>query len=99
LISSGASQIAMMYFLLAALIVAAAAAWTDGRTGHIPNGLTVGTLDIALVAHLAGGWKQGGVGAGFADLGWSFGGALFCTIVPGFMYWRGAIGGGDLKLF
>ena len=26
-------------------------------------------------------------------------GALLCILVPAFMYWRGAIGGGDLKLF
>jgi prepilin peptidase CpaA len=89
----------MTYFLLAALVVAGAAAWTDARTGHIPNRLTYGALLIAVLAHLAAGWRSGGAQAGFADLGWSLGGAVFCCIVPGFMYWRGAIGGGDLKLF
>ncbi len=34
----------MLYFIVAAALVAAASAWTDIRTGHIPNWLTLPAL-------------------------------------------------------
>ncbi len=89
-----------MYFLIAAAVVAAFAAWTDARTGHIPNWLTFGTLGVALVGHTALAWYvQHSWRAGLEELGLSLMGALACVLVPAFMYWRGAIGGGDIKLF
>jgi prepilin peptidase CpaA len=89
-----------MYFLIAAAVVAGVAAWTDARTGHIPNWLTFGTLGVALVGHAALAWHvQHSWRAGMAELGYSLVGAIACALVPAFMYWRGAIGGGDIKLF
>jgi prepilin peptidase CpaA len=90
----------LSYFLIAAVIVAGVAAITDARTGHIPNWLTLGALVGAIGWHFAAGiafahsWRGGleGVGASLV-------GALLCSAVPAFMYWRGAIGGGDIKLF
>jgi len=89
----------MVYFLIVAAVVAAVAAWTDSRTGHIPNWLTFGAFTAALLAHLIVSWELGGWRAGLWGLGYAAGGALLCGIVPAFMYWRGGMGGGDLKLF
>jgi prepilin peptidase CpaA len=90
----------MVYFLLAAAVVAGVAAWTDSRTGHIPNWLTLGTLGVALVSHLVAGWVlDNGWRGGLWGLGSSAAGSALCLVVPAFMYWRGAIGGGDVKLF
>jgi prepilin peptidase CpaA len=85
--------------LLAGVIATGVAAWTDYRTGLIPNWLTLGGLLSALVAHaahagLAGGWQS----AGYAVLA-CLAGALFCSLAPGILSWKGAMGGGDLKLF
>jgi prepilin peptidase CpaA len=89
----------MIYFLFAAVVFTGIAAWTDSRTGHIPNAITLTAFVVGVVFHLVVGWRAGGFHQGIADVGWSLAGAVFCSIVPGFMYWRGAIGGGDLKLF
>jgi prepilin peptidase CpaA len=71
-----------------------AAAWTDARTGRIPNWLTLPLLP----AGLALGFLDGGLlGLGSAALG-----CAVCFAVPfGLLYFsRGkAIGGGDVKLF
>ena len=89
-----------MYFLIAAAVVAAISAWSDARTGHIPNWLTFGTLGVALAGHTALAWYvQHSWRAGLTELGYSVAGAFACALVPAFMYWRGAIGGGDIKLF
>ncbi|MCL2450858.1 MAG: hypothetical protein FWD17_18090, partial [Polyangiaceae bacterium] len=84
----------MTVFLTIALVVAAMAAWTDARTGHIPNWLTLGALALGLVGHLISGWHGGGWYEGFLGLGQSAVGALLATVVPAFMYWQKAIGGG-----
>ena len=90
----------MMYFLIAAAVVAGVAAMTDAKTGHIPNWLTFGALGGGLIAHFFAGiafshsWR-----GGLSGLGSSAVGALVCALVPAFFYWRGAIGGGDIKLF
>ena len=90
----------LSYFLIAAVIVAGAAAWTDAMTGHIPNWLTFGALLGALGWHFAVGlssahsWRGGLEGLGGALVG-----TLLCAAVPALMYWKGAIGGGDIKLF
>lgn len=90
----------MLYFLIAAALVAGVAAWTDGRTGHIPNWLTLGALALGLIGHFVAGWHFGnGFRAGLWGLGFSLAGAALCAAVPAFMYWKGAIGGGDIKLF
>lgn len=89
----------MVYFLFAATLLAACAAWVDWRTGHIPNKLTLGGLVIAIVAHGARGACLGGVRGGLEQLGYSLGGALLCAVVPLLMFHKGAMGGGDVKLF
>jgi prepilin peptidase CpaA len=90
----------MLYFLIAAALVAAVGALIDFRTGHIPNWLTLGTLPVAVLAHGIVGWRiAGGVNGGLSGLGFSLAGVAMCTAVPLFMYFRGAIGGGDVKLF
>jgi prepilin peptidase CpaA len=90
----------VVYFLLLALVVAAIAAWTDTRTGQVPNWLTFGALSFGLVGHFAAGWRfSGGWRGGFHEMGLSLGGVALCAAVPAFMYWRRAIGGGDVKIF
>jgi prepilin peptidase CpaA len=75
---------------LVALALAAAAAFTDWRTGTIPNRLTLPVLALAPVAYLL----LGGVPAALASLL----GALLCGAVPYLLFRRDAIGGGDVKL-
>jgi prepilin peptidase CpaA len=88
-----------MLFLLAAAIVAGLAAWTDIRTGKIPNGLALGALGGGIVARIVvGGLAAGWHGALIAGA-YSMAGALLCGLIPGAMYWFGGAGGGDVKLF
>jgi prepilin peptidase CpaA len=90
----------LTHFLLAALVVTAVAAWTDGKTGAIPNWLTLGALVAALASHfVAGVWFSHAWQGGLRSLGASAAGALLCSAAPLFLYWKGAIGGGDVKLF
>lgn len=89
----------MTYLLVAAVLVTAAGAWTDWRTGQIPNWLTFGGGAAGVLGHfvigtLAVDWSVGLVEAGFA-----FGGTVFCALVPMFMFYKGAMGGGDVKMF
>jgi prepilin peptidase CpaA len=90
----------LTHFLVAALLVTAIAAWTDVRTGTIPNWLTYGALGAALGWHsvvglsFAHSWH-----AGLQGLGTSFVGAILCSAAPVFLFAKGAIGGGDVKLF
>jgi prepilin peptidase CpaA len=67
------------------------AALTDTRSGTIPNWLTLPTLALAPLAHAL----QSGPGA----LAWSLAGAALCGLVPFLLFRRGAMGGGDVKLF
>jgi prepilin peptidase CpaA len=90
----------MTLFLVAAVLVAAVAAWTDWRTGNIPNGVTLGALFAApfvhvLVTLLHHGTKADAVVAG----SYSVVGAVVCAILPAIFYRLNAIGGGDVKLF
>jgi len=88
-------------FLVAAVAVSGIAAWTDFRTGEIPNWLTFGTLCIAPPAYVVTallhktGWQEALTAYGGASLA----GIFFCGLVPMFLYSRGSIGGGDVKLF
>lgn len=69
------------------------AAVIDGRTGRIPNWLTVPSMVFGLVAH--------GLAHGSAALGLSFLGLFLTASVP-WVFFHGsggrAIGGGDVKL-
>jgi len=73
------------------LCVAGIAALTDLRTGHIPNWLTLPAIALALVAHLVTGGAMGGL---FSVIG-----LVLCGFFPLVLFWRGAMGGGDVKLF
>lgn len=77
--------------LIILLPIALVAALSDGRTGRIPNWLTLPPLAAAPLAYLL----LQGPGA----LGASILGAVCCGAVPFFLFTRGAIGGGDVKLF
>jgi len=88
-----------LVFVLGAVLVSAIAAWTDFRTGHIPNWLTMGSLLAAIVLHFAEGTYYGGVRVGLTEAAFSIAGAVFCSIGPYVLYRLGGMGGGDLKLF
>lgn len=89
----------MFHFLAFATILAATAAWFDWRTGHIPNRLTLLGLAAAILGHFVHGTLTIGFGAGVEQAAFSIGGALGCALVPMFMHRKGAMGGGDVKLF
>lgn len=75
---------------LVALALAAGAAFTDARTGHIPNALTLPPLVLAPFFYLVA------FGPHLAAM--SLVSALLCGFVPYLMFRRGAAGGGDVKL-
>ncbi len=81
-----------------ALTVAAFAALTDARTGHIPNWLTGTALVAAVVFHGAFGIATGGLAEGARAVGWAVVGAAACGALPAYLFARGAMGGGDVKL-
>ena len=89
----------MSYFLLFATIVAAVSAWTDLKTGHIPNWVTLPALACGIVGHVALGWYVAGWRVGLWEGVTALAGAVLCGIAPAIMFWKGAMGGGDLKLF
>jgi prepilin peptidase CpaA len=77
-----------------------AAAVTDIKTGHIPNALTLGALGAAPLAHaLAAVAVVGTARAAVVALIVSLVGAVLCGILPFMLFARGALGGGDVKLF
>jgi prepilin peptidase CpaA len=73
------------------LCLTATAAFTDVRTGHIPNWLTLPAILLAPLAHFA---LAGVPGAAF-----SLAGIVVCGLIPLIMFFRGAMGGGDVKIF
>ena len=75
---------------LVALAIAAGAAFTDARTGHIPNALTLPPIVMAPVFYL--------VAFGPRMAAMSALSALLCAFVPYLMFRKGAAGGGDVKL-
>lgn len=90
----------MLPFLILGVVVAGIAAWTDWRTGNIPNWLTFGTLALAPVGHVVASFHHHAPASeAFANGGYSILGAFVCGSMPMLLYRRGAIGGGDVKLF
>ncbi len=90
----------MIGFLVVAVLVTAVAAWTDWRSGTIPNWLTLGALACAPFAHVAlalaaGQTKQ----VAFTEGSLSVLGGFLCSLTPLLLYTKNAIGGGDVKLF
>lgn len=67
------------------------AAWSDHRTGTIPNRLTVAGMVAGLVL--------GTIGGGLFGLGLSLAGGFAAALVPLILFKTGAMGGGDVKLF
>ena len=84
---------------LFAFATAATGAAVDYRTGHIPNWITLGSLAAAPLLWFGAVSASEGFGPGLSALGTSLLGALACGIGPLFMFWRGGLGGGDVKLF
>jgi prepilin peptidase CpaA len=89
----------MHAFLLAAAAMTAVAAWTDFRTGKIPNLVTVVPLAAAPFAHALYAALHGGARAAAIAFAYSVVGAIVCGLVPLLLYRLEAIGGGDVKLF
>jgi prepilin peptidase CpaA len=88
------------WMLGAALVVSALAAWTDARTGEIPNWLTLVPLALAPVFHAALAFRSDpAASSAFGGAGFSLLGAAACSVIPLALYRAGAIGGGDTKLF
>jgi prepilin peptidase CpaA len=73
-----------------ALLASALSAWTDLRTGRIPNLLTIGALTLGLATRAA--W-QGTAGLLAAAVG-----ALVAGLVPLLLFRARSMGGGDVKL-
>lgn len=74
----------------ALLVICAVAAVTDWRTGTIPNWLTLPPLVLAPLYFAVTDWPWGAVR--------SLLGIFICSIVPVVLFWRRAMGGGDVKL-
>lgn len=72
------------------LIICTLAALSDWRTGTIPNWLTLPPLLLAPMYFAVTEWPWGAVR--------SLLGIVVCSIVPVLLFWRGAMGGGDVKL-
>jgi prepilin peptidase CpaA len=73
------------------ICVAAVAAFTDWRTGHIPNWLTLPVVAVAPIGYL--------LAFGTNGLILSLLGIFGCGLVPYLLFRSNAIGGGDVKLF
>jgi prepilin peptidase CpaA len=78
---------------------AAAGAISDVKTGHIPNWLTLGVLAVAPLAWFGATAASEGPAAGLHALGGSVLAAFLCGLGPAMLFFRGGIGGGDVKLF
>jgi prepilin peptidase CpaA len=74
-----------------ALVLSLISAWTDQRTGTIPNRFTISALFLGLALGLATGNASG--------LLLAIAGAFATALVPLILFRFGALGGGDVKLF
>lgn len=85
--------------VLFAVSVSAVAAWIDWQTGRIPNWLTAGSAVVGLLLKLSPLVGAFEVTRLLSLLMLSVFGALLCSVVPLLLFWKGGIGGGDVKLF
>jgi prepilin peptidase CpaA len=69
----------------------AIAAYTDWRTGEIPNWLTLPAIGLAPVVY--------GILLGWPGVFASLSGIVVCGLLPYFLFKQGGMGGGDVKLF
>jgi prepilin peptidase CpaA len=90
----------MPILLLVGVAVCALAAVLDLWRGTIPNALTYPVLVASPLLHFGLTYAQQHVlGAALVAAGLSVAGLVLCSAVPLFMWWKHAIGGGDVKLF
>jgi prepilin peptidase CpaA len=90
----------MSILLWVGLAVCIVAAIIDLWRGTIPNALTYPLLVASPLLHFALAWRSSHfVSDALAAAGLSLAGLMLCSAVPLFMWWKGAIGGGDVKLF
>jgi prepilin peptidase CpaA len=83
-----------------AIAVAAIGAVFDWRKGQIPNWLTVPTILVAPLLHIARfSIAKQPLDIALQEGAFSIGGAVLCAVVPALLHRQSAIGGGDLKLF
>lgn len=75
---------------IAIVLTGVAAAW-DWRNGEIPNWLTLPWIPLACAFY---GWQ-----GGWVMVGWTLAAIFLCALVPVFLFYKGAMGGGDVKLF
>jgi len=89
----------MSEFLIFAVVVAGVAAYSDLRTGLIPNWLTLGSLVLGIAGHFVRGLWLADLRTASLEAATALAGAAFCALVPGLLYLKKGMGGGDLKLF
>ncbi len=90
----------MTPLLVVGLVLCLVAAATDLRSGSIPNRLTYPALVLAPPAHLLLALRYGAAWPdALAQAGLSLVGLVVCGLVPFFLWRKGAMGGGDVKLF
>ncbi len=89
----------MLPYLIAAVGVSAIAAYTDLRTGLIPNWLTLGGIAGGVLGHLAQGLYAEDWHAGSYAFAASVLGIVLCSLGPCVLFVKGGMGGGDVKLF
>jgi prepilin peptidase CpaA len=77
--------------MVLALGVATGAAFCDWRRGEIPNWLTLPPIVVAPFAY--------GLAFGIESALHSAAAAFLCALVPYILFRRGAMGGGDVKVF
>lgn len=95
---TGAFSMLLAPALLAA-VVTALAAWTDFRTGQIPNWLTGGAAALGLCFRVLPWLFAGDLSQALFALFIALAGGVLCGLVPALLFWKGGIGGGDVKLF
>lgn len=87
----------LLPLLALALLVALIATVADLRSGHIPNWLTFGAIVVGIAAQPALVLATG------QQLSWMaalrpIAGAVLCALIPYFLFRKGGMGGGDVKL-
>lgn len=85
--------------LLLAALVTAIAAFTDWRSGRIPNWLTLGAAVLGLCLRLVPALAARDFSQALSVLLVALLGVSICSVIPLLLFWKGGMGGGDVKLF